>query len=93
MKTSEIIKKAAQKEGYDPEIALKAASLQIRKQGLMPVQFKDSVMFFKPLADGVGYVYFLTADSPLNALGAFKHFKRNLDKSGIHTVYLDRQNP
>ena len=54
MKTSEIIKKAAQQEGFDPEMALKAASIKIRQQGLMPVQFKDSVMLFKPLAEGVG---------------------------------------
>ena len=93
MKTSEIIKKAAQQEGFDPEMALKAASIKIRQQGLMPVQFKDSVMLFKPLAEGVGYVYFVTADSPLNAISSFKHFKHNLDKSGVHTVYMEQQNP
>lgn len=92
MKPSEIIAKAAHQAGIDPAEAVRAASIKIQKEKMVPVKNKESLMLFKPVGNGVGAAYFISADSHLNMLSAFKHFHNLLQKDGIHSVFMGNQN-
>ena len=71
-------------------IPLQQGYAAVQKQlseGLKLLQFKNSILAIKNLAEGVAQIHFFTVDTEMQLKEDIKHFVDLMRKAGIHKIY------
>ena len=92
MNASEIIAADAQSHGVDPQKALLAVSMLLKKKAIL-MQSGNSVLICMPIAPGCAEVHLATVDQPLALMRALSDFAQKLKNSPIQKIYGKADNP
>jgi hypothetical protein len=87
MTPSEIIRKDAERMGYDADIVLRKVAKLVKSGAGLLLQEGNSLLLLIAIADNNAELHLYTADSPLNLSRALKVFIEKIRASDLNAVY------
>ena len=87
MTPSEIITQEAQKVGYDADVMLRKINKLVQGKAAILLQKNDSVLLLITIAKAVVEAHLFTVDSPAKIVDSLRYFVKQINQSGIKTVY------
>lgn len=93
MTPSEIIRKDAAREDYNPDIVIRKIQKIVESKGAVLLQENDSLLLLIGLPDNDAELHLYTADSPLTLAKSLRGFVQKIRDSEIETVYGSAEIP
>jgi hypothetical protein len=93
MTPSEIIRKDAAREDYNPDIVIRKIQKLVENKGAVLLQENDSLLLLIGLPDNDAELHLYTADSPLTLAKSLRGFVQKIRDSEIETVYGSAEIP
>lgn len=93
MTPSEIIRKDAAREDYNPDIVIRKIKKLVESKGAVLLQENDSLLLLIGLPDNDAELHLYTADSPLTLAKSLRGFVQKIRDSEIETVYGSAEIP
>jgi hypothetical protein len=87
MTPSEIIKKDAERMGYDADIVMRKIAKLVKSGAGLLLKEGDSLLLLIAIPDNNAELHLYTADSPLNLSRALKSFIEKIRASDLNAVY------
>lgn len=87
MTPSEIIRKDAERMGYDADVVLRKIAKLVKSEGALLLQEGNSLLLLIAIPGNNAELHLYTADSPLNMAKALKVFVQKIRASDLKAVY------
>jgi hypothetical protein len=87
MTPSEIIRKDAERMGYDADVVMRKIAKLVKSGAGLLLKEGDSVLLLIAIPDNNAELHLYTADSPLNLSRALKSFIEKIRASDLNAVY------
>jgi hypothetical protein len=87
MTPSEIIRKDAERMGYDADIVMRKIAKLVKSGAGLLLKEGDSLLLLIAIPDNNAELHLYTADSPLNLSRALKSFIEKIRASDLNAVY------
>lgn len=87
MQPSEIIKKDAERNGYDAQGVINTVGMMLKNKVATLMQSGNTLLVLRKLDNGGAELHLFTADSPLAMSKALKHFIGIIRRTQLNRVY------
>jgi hypothetical protein len=87
MTPSEIIRKDAERMGYDADVVMRKIAKLVKSGAGLLLKEGDSLLLLIAIPDNNAELHLYTADSPLNLSRALKSFIEKIRASDLNAVY------